>query len=48
VKFIGIDTNEEMRLAVIKNYEDSNIVIKAAAVSDYKPKVYSNSKIQEK
>jgi len=47
VKFIGIDTNEEMRLAVIKNYEDSNIVIKAAAVSDYKPKVYSNSKIKK-
>jgi len=47
VKFIGIDTNEEMRLAVMKNYEDSNIVIKAAAVSDYKPKVYSNSKIKK-
>lgn len=47
VKLIRINTNEEMRSAVINNYEDSNIVIKAAAVSDYKPKVYSTSKIKK-
>ncbi len=41
VSIIKINTNEEMRAAVINNYEDSNIVIKAAAVADYKPKIYS-------
>ncbi|HEY8888893.1 MAG TPA: bifunctional phosphopantothenoylcysteine decarboxylase/phosphopantothenate--cysteine ligase CoaBC [Clostridium sp.] len=47
VNVIRINTNDEMRASVINNYEDSNIVIKAAAVSDYKPKVYSNSKIKK-
>ncbi|MCB2355415.1 bifunctional phosphopantothenoylcysteine decarboxylase/phosphopantothenate--cysteine ligase CoaBC [Clostridium estertheticum] len=47
VNVIKINTNDEMRTAVISNYEDSNIVIKAAAVSDYKPKVYSSSKIKK-
>ncbi|MBU3178966.1 bifunctional phosphopantothenoylcysteine decarboxylase/phosphopantothenate--cysteine ligase CoaBC [Clostridium estertheticum] len=47
VNVIKINTNDEMRTAVINNYEDSNIVIKAAAVSDYKPKVYSSSKIKK-
>ncbi|MBU3098786.1 MULTISPECIES: bifunctional phosphopantothenoylcysteine decarboxylase/phosphopantothenate--cysteine ligase CoaBC [Clostridium] len=47
VSIIKINTNDEMRTAVISNYEDSDIVIKAAAVSDYKPKVYSNFKIKK-
>jgi len=47
VNVIRINTNDEMRAAVINNYEDSNIVIKAAAVSDYKPKVYSSNKIKK-
>lgn len=47
VSFIRINTNEEMMTAVINNYEDSDIVIKAAAVSDYKPKVYSSNKIKK-
>ncbi|MCB2292031.1 bifunctional phosphopantothenoylcysteine decarboxylase/phosphopantothenate--cysteine ligase CoaBC [Clostridium algoriphilum] len=47
VSIIRINTNEEMRAAVLNNYEDTNIVIKAAAVSDYKPKVYSNNKIKK-
>jgi len=47
VSVIKINTNDEMRTAVISNYEDSDIVIKAAAVSDYKPKVYSSSKIKK-
>ncbi|MBZ9635869.1 bifunctional phosphopantothenoylcysteine decarboxylase/phosphopantothenate--cysteine ligase CoaBC [Clostridium sp. FP1] len=44
---IRINTNEEMRAAVINNYEDSDIVISAAAVADYKPKCYSSSKIKK-
>jgi len=47
VNIIRINTNDEMRASVINNYEDSNIVIKAAAVSDYKPKLYSSSKIKK-
>ncbi|MPQ32357.1 bifunctional phosphopantothenoylcysteine decarboxylase/phosphopantothenate--cysteine ligase CoaBC [Clostridium estertheticum] len=47
VSIIKINTNDEMRTAVISNYEDSDIVIKAAAVSDYKPKVYSSFKIKK-
>jgi len=47
IDLIRINTNEEMRTAVLNNYDDSNIVIKAAAVSDYKPKVYSSSKIKK-
>ncbi|MBU3160537.1 bifunctional phosphopantothenoylcysteine decarboxylase/phosphopantothenate--cysteine ligase CoaBC [Clostridium frigoris] len=47
VSIIKINTNDEMRAAVISNYEDSDIVIKAAAVSDYKPKLYSSSKIKK-
>jgi phosphopantothenoylcysteine decarboxylase/phosphopantothenate--cysteine ligase len=47
VSIIKINTNDEMRAAVINNYEDSNIVIKAAAVSDYKSKIYSNHKIKK-
>jgi len=47
VNLIRINTNEEMRTAVLKSFDDSNIVIKAAAVADYKPKVYSSSKIKK-
>ncbi|WP_298837388.1 bifunctional phosphopantothenoylcysteine decarboxylase/phosphopantothenate--cysteine ligase CoaBC [Clostridium sp.] len=47
VSIIKVNTNEDMRNAVISKYEDSDIVIKAAAVSDYKPKVYSSSKIKK-
>ncbi|MBU3126529.1 bifunctional phosphopantothenoylcysteine decarboxylase/phosphopantothenate--cysteine ligase CoaBC [Clostridium tagluense] len=46
-KVIRINTNEEMRAAVINNYEDTDIVISAAAVADYKPKCYSSSKIKK-
>jgi phosphopantothenoylcysteine decarboxylase/phosphopantothenate--cysteine ligase len=47
INFIKINTNEEMRTAVLGNYDDSDIVIKAAAVADYKPKVYSDDKIKK-
>ena len=47
VNLINISTNEEMRAAVLNNYEDSDIIIKAAAVADYKPKLYCSSKIKK-
>jgi phosphopantothenoylcysteine decarboxylase/phosphopantothenate--cysteine ligase len=47
VNVIKISTNDEMRTAVFNNYEDSDIVIKSAAVADYKPKIYSYNKIKK-
>ena len=42
-----VNTNEEMLNEVIKHFDDADIVIKSAAVADYKPKEYSNSKIKK-
>lgn len=47
VKFIRVETNNEMYTSVLENYSECDIVIKAAAVADYKPKEYSNSKIKK-
>ena len=47
VEFVKINTNEEMYNEVIKRFDDANIVIKAAAVADYKPKEYSEKKIKK-
>ncbi|MGL5067066.1 MAG: bifunctional phosphopantothenoylcysteine decarboxylase/phosphopantothenate--cysteine ligase CoaBC [Sarcina sp.] len=47
VEFIKVDTNEQMFDAVIKNFDNANIVVKAAAVADYKPKNYSDIKIKK-
>jgi len=38
VNVVKVETAEEMHKAVIHHYKDSDVVIKAAAVSDYKPK----------
>lgn len=47
VKIIKITTNSEMRDKVLSLYDNSDIVIKSAAVADYKPKEYSNQKIKK-
>lgn len=47
VNFIRVSTNEEMLKAVLDNFTESDIVIKAAAVSDYKAKSYSSKKIKK-
>jgi phosphopantothenoylcysteine decarboxylase/phosphopantothenate--cysteine ligase len=47
IEVIDINTNEEMFNEILKHYEDCDIVIKAAAVADYKPKDYSNQKIKK-
>lgn len=47
VKVINITTNEEMKNAILDNYDNSDIVIKSAAVADYKIKQYSNEKIKK-
>lgn len=47
VKVIRTDTNAEMLEAVLDNFDHVDIVVKSAAVADYKPKVYSKQKIKK-
>jgi len=47
VKFIPISSAVEMRDAVMENLEASTVIIKAAAVADYRPVVCSNAKIKK-
>jgi len=47
INFVKVSTNEEMKNEVIKRFEDADIVIKSAAVADYKPKNYSTQKIKK-
>ena len=46
-KFISIESAEEMYNAVKENLEENQVVIKSAAVADYKPKNYSDKKIKK-
>ncbi len=46
INHIGVNTNREMLNAVLDNFDSQDIVVKAAAVADYKPKVYSDIKIK--
>jgi len=48
IEFVKISTNEEMKNEVLKRFDACDIVVKAAAVADYKPKSYSNQKIKKK
>lgn len=47
IKKINVNTNEEMKDAILEHYNNSDIVIKSAAVADYKPKEYSKQKIKK-
>ena len=42
-----VGTAEEMRQAVLSHLKDSTVVIKAAAVSDYRPKVIHRQKLKK-
>ena len=44
---IRIESAEEMYEAVINNLDENDVVIKSAAVADYKPKEYSSKKIKK-
>ena len=48
INIIKVKTNEDMHKAVLENFSNSDIVIKSAAVGDYKVKTYSNEKIKKK
>ncbi|MEQ8156529.1 MAG: bifunctional phosphopantothenoylcysteine decarboxylase/phosphopantothenate--cysteine ligase CoaBC [Clostridiaceae bacterium] len=47
IKVINVNTNEEMKSAVLDNFVTSDIVIKSAAVADYKIAQYSEKKIKK-
>lgn len=47
INVIKVSTNEEMKSEVMKQFEHADIVIKSAAVADYKPKNYSAQKIKK-
>jgi phosphopantothenoylcysteine decarboxylase/phosphopantothenate--cysteine ligase len=47
IQCVSVRTAEEMRRAVFSHLEGSSVVIKAAAVSDYRPKVISEKKIKK-
>ena len=47
INVVRIATNEEMRKAVLDRFDSADIVVKAAAVADYKPKNYSTQKIKK-
>ncbi len=48
VEFIAVNTALEMRDAVMARLEEATVVIKAAAVSDYRPEVRQATKIKKK
>ena len=47
IQYVPVRTADEMRKAVFAHLEGSSVVIKAAAVSDYRPKVISGKKIKK-
>ena len=47
IQWVPVRSAEEMRAAVFSHLEGSSVVIKAAAVSDYRPKVTSEKKIKK-
>jgi len=47
ITVINVSTNEEMKNEVTNIFDEADIVIKSAAVADYKPKNYSTQKIKK-
>ncbi|HHW02939.1 MAG TPA: bifunctional phosphopantothenoylcysteine decarboxylase/phosphopantothenate--cysteine ligase CoaBC [Thermoanaerobacterales bacterium] len=46
-KFIPVETALEMEKAVLENFTQAHVVIKAAAVADFRPKNYNPGKIKK-
>ena len=46
-KLVKIESAKDMYEAVLANLDENDVVIKSAAVEDYKPKHYSNKKIKK-
>ncbi|MBI2682175.1 MAG: bifunctional phosphopantothenoylcysteine decarboxylase/phosphopantothenate--cysteine ligase CoaBC [Acidobacteriales bacterium] len=48
VEFVGVETAEQMRSAVLARMDEATIIIKTAAVADYRPKQVVVQKIKRK
>lgn len=46
-KLVKIESAKDMYEAVLENLDENDVVIKSAAVADYKPKNYSNKKVKK-
>ena len=46
-KLIKAQSAEDMYNAIINNFDENQVIIKSAAVADYKPKTYSDKKIKK-
>ncbi|MEG0296083.1 MAG: bifunctional phosphopantothenoylcysteine decarboxylase/phosphopantothenate--cysteine ligase CoaBC [Clostridium sp.] len=47
INVINVETNSDMKASILAHYDDADIVIKSAAVADYKAKNYSEQKIKK-
>jgi len=47
IDLVSVKTSNQMEKEVMNRYQNSDIVIMAAAISDYTPKLYSNKKIKK-
>lgn len=47
IDLVNVRTSDQMEKEVMNRYQNSDIVIMAAAISDYTPKSYSNKKIKK-
>ncbi|KKK39617.1 phosphopantothenoylcysteine decarboxylase [Mesobacillus campisalis] len=47
VETVNVESAQEMYEAVMKNYSDADVVIKTAAVADYRPKTVHGKKIKK-
>jgi phosphopantothenoylcysteine decarboxylase/phosphopantothenate--cysteine ligase len=48
VRYIAVSSAVEMRDAVMEHFDSSTVVIKAAAVADYRPKIRADAKIKKR
>jgi phosphopantothenoylcysteine decarboxylase/phosphopantothenate--cysteine ligase len=48
IEVCWVETAEQMKEVVLQKWKDCDVVIKAAAVADYRPEVQSSSKIKKK
>ena len=46
-KFVKVQSAKDMYNAIIDNFDENQVIIKSAAVADYKPKNYCNKKIKK-
>ena len=46
-KLVKVQSAKDMYNAIIDNFDENQVIIKSAAVADYKPKTYSDKKIKK-